>query len=306
MTVIHCSCLQDIVGALYHCVNCESWGESVNICSNCEGAGLPGNLSAPDKEHSSSHIMIKIPVPMKPDELQATGRRAMQLLYERDAPDVRHVSRPPPQADSLLLTQTTSIAEWTSSSRESLASKASADDLILKDHKTSCDGCEKRIIGKRYQCAICPSTSHRQYNLCEQCEERSYLLHDPLHVFFKLPRPVDAPIVSKAGFLPILYLKPAGGPPFAKPANPKAYLQDIVHHAALCDRCMGSIRGEWFRCAYCSRDLCGACEERDMHDRLHLFCVFKAPIDMHIFRRKFAIVGSTEHQPVLKYPVYLS
>ena len=54
------SCLQRIVGALYHCVTCDSWGESVNICSNCESAGLPGNLEASDKGHSLGHILIKV------------------------------------------------------------------------------------------------------------------------------------------------------------------------------------------------------------------------------------------------------
>lgn len=50
------SCMQDIVGARFHCVFCEN----VDICSNCESAGLPGNLDAADGGHSSSHIMIKV------------------------------------------------------------------------------------------------------------------------------------------------------------------------------------------------------------------------------------------------------
>lgn len=49
------SCFMDIVGARFHCAICES----VDICSNCEAAGLPGNLDAPDGGHNSSHIMIK-------------------------------------------------------------------------------------------------------------------------------------------------------------------------------------------------------------------------------------------------------
>jgi hypothetical protein len=50
------SCLQDIVGARFHCVACVS----VDICSNCESAGLPGNLDSSDGGHDSSHIMIKV------------------------------------------------------------------------------------------------------------------------------------------------------------------------------------------------------------------------------------------------------
>lgn len=50
------SCLQDIVGARFHCVVCDS----VDICSNCESVGLPGNLDSSDGGHDSSHIMIKV------------------------------------------------------------------------------------------------------------------------------------------------------------------------------------------------------------------------------------------------------
>ena len=50
------SCLLDIVGARFHCAICDS----VDICSNCESAGLPGNLDSSDDSHNSSHIMIKV------------------------------------------------------------------------------------------------------------------------------------------------------------------------------------------------------------------------------------------------------
>lgn len=54
--VLSGSCLQDIVGARFHCVVCDS----VDICSNCESVGLPGNLDSSDGGHDSSHIMIKV------------------------------------------------------------------------------------------------------------------------------------------------------------------------------------------------------------------------------------------------------
>lgn len=50
--------MQDIVGARFHCAICDA----VDICSNCESAGLPGNLHESDGGHSSSHIMIKVPL----------------------------------------------------------------------------------------------------------------------------------------------------------------------------------------------------------------------------------------------------
>ena len=55
-----------------------------------------------------------------------------------------------------------------------------------------------------------------------------------------------------------------------------AYLSSLVNSSAICDRCMTSIEGEWFRCAYCACDLCDACEEMDTHDDTHVFMVFKS------------------------------
>jgi hypothetical protein len=46
----------EIVGARFHCAICED----VDICSNCESAGLPGDLESADGGHSSKHIMIKV------------------------------------------------------------------------------------------------------------------------------------------------------------------------------------------------------------------------------------------------------
>lgn len=50
------SCMLDIVGARFHCAICDF----IDICSNCESAGLPGNLDSDDGGHNSSHIMIKV------------------------------------------------------------------------------------------------------------------------------------------------------------------------------------------------------------------------------------------------------
>lgn len=52
----------------------------------------------------------------------------------------------------------------------------------------------------------------------------------------------------------------------------------MVHQAAVCDRCMTRIQGEWFRCAYCAKDLCDACEAVDTHDNTHAFIVFKSMV----------------------------
>ena len=66
-----------------------------------------------------------------------------------------------------------------------------------------------------------------------------------------------------------------------------AYLRDLTHSFALCDRHMIRIVGKWYRCAFCAKDLCAECEALDSHDNTHVFLVFKAPVDMQAFRCAF-------------------
>ena len=68
-----------------------------------------------------------------------------------------------------------------------------------------------------------------------------------------------------------------------------AYLRDLTHAFALCDRHMRRIVGKWYRCAFCAKDLCADCEVLDTHDSTHIFVVFKAPVDMQAFRCGFSL-----------------
>lgn len=63
-----------------------------------------------------------------------------------------------------------------------------------------------------------------------------------------------------------------------------AYLKQLKHESAICDRCMDRIHGEWFHCVYCPQDLCVTCEALDTHNDTHFFVVFKSNIDMNIFK----------------------
>jgi hypothetical protein len=45
---------------------------------------------------------------------------------------------------------------------------------------------------------------------CVHCEAQSYRLHDPMHCFFKIPRPVDRKIQEEEPLLPSLYILAAG------------------------------------------------------------------------------------------------
>ncbi|NIG61742.1 hypothetical protein BU61_10878 [Pontoporia blainvillei] len=64
----------------------------------------------------------------------------------------------------------------------------SEETLFLPENQfnwhMACSSCQRRIVGVRYQCSLCPS-----YNICEDCESGPYA-HDSNHVLLKLRRPV--------------------------------------------------------------------------------------------------------------------
>ncbi|KAJ7087724.1 hypothetical protein C8R43DRAFT_908811 [Mycena crocata] len=274
-------CMLDIVGARFHCAICDA----VDICANCESAGLPGNLDSSDGGHNSSHILIKIPYPLETDEVQTASRRAIHLWQGRDAASVGHQALKPSKASSVV----SSYARTVVGSGTRLPPE--------EDHHIFCHGCGNNIVGVRYQCANCPS-SPQGFSLCAACEEHSYSVHDPTHIFFKFPRPVQRPLVSSFAFLPRLYKTPAGPSPGT---DPRTYLSSLQHSAAVCDRCMCGIQGVWFRCAYCGVDFCDACESVDTHNDSHIFMAFKSPVDMQALK-SFAPIENPP--PVIPYPVY--
>ncbi|KAL1941300.1 hypothetical protein VTO73DRAFT_7512 [Trametes versicolor] len=291
---VHCAhCMQEIVGARFHCAQCEN----IDICQNCDAAGLPGNLDSPDGGHISSHIMIKIPHPIPTADLQSTSQIAIKLWMGRDA---AHVQAASPNGHA----RRNSLGS--AYSHTVLGSGARVDaTTVAAEHGIACDGCAQPIVGVRYQCANC-SSYPKSISLCERCEARSYALHDPWHVFFKLPRPVDRPLVLQPP-LPRLYKTPAGpaGGVFNL-VDPKGYLFNLTHQFAVCDRCMSHIRGEWFHCAYCPKDLCDSCAEVDTHDPTHLFVAFKSNVNMQIFRRFMNEEDPSRSPPLIPFPVYSS
>ncbi|OCH91479.1 hypothetical protein OBBRIDRAFT_775021 [Obba rivulosa] len=293
-------CMQDIVGALFHCAICDS----VDICSNCESAGLPGNIDSDDGGHNSSHILIKIPYPLGTSELQALSRSAKHLWIGRDAATVLRASSASRRNS---LTSSYSYSHTILGMGSRLDSTHSLETASVTpetdDHGMRCDACHQPIVGVRYQCASCPSLP-KAFNLCTRCEERSYAVHDPTHIFFKLPRPVHRSLQSEYPMLTRLYLDPVGPPAGAyDPSRPTDYLRGVYHSRAVCDRCMQRIRGTWFHCAYCPRDLCEVCEELDEHDKTHVFIMFKSAVDMQLFR-SFDLDYSQGGLTVIQYPIY--
>ncbi|EKM81668.1 hypothetical protein AGABI1DRAFT_54553 [Agaricus bisporus var. burnettii JB137-S8] len=286
------NCMRDIFGARFHCAICVD----VDICSNCESAGLPGNLHSSEGGHDSSHILIKIPYPLGTSQVQNASRRAIFLWKDRDAPNVGY-SAVGPHSD----TEADKYARTVTQSGNSTSTLFDSPDR----HQLTCNSCHQSIIGTRYQCAHCPSIP-ASFNLCENCEARSHIIHDPMHIFFKLPRPVQRPIESTYPLLPQLYRIPAGaGTHIILQNNPREYLKYLKHGNAVCDRCVDRIQGKWFRCAYCPKDLCETCEALDTHNDTHFFVVFKSDINMNVLK-DFAHLDLPEQQqtPILPYAIY--
>ncbi|KAG8775420.1 hypothetical protein FRC12_001499 [Ceratobasidium sp. 428] len=235
----------------------------------------------------SAHQSIgAIPYPLDNREVTDASRRALDLWDSRDGPALG-VQRP--RANSIGSTQARTVLG------------SSVKDTV-HDHHILCRGCNLSIRGVRYQCATCPSLP-TSYNLCFQCEQKSHLIHDPYHVFLKLPRPVDRPIESPHPVIPVVYSEPAGagyrGP------DPRAYLQVLDHQNALCDLCSSHIIGEWFRCITCGKDYCDECESIGGHPSTHIFAVFKSKVDTQLIGAITDLSLSTP-PPIWPHEVYVA
>lgn len=94
--------------------------------------------------------------------------------------------------------------------RAVLARECTSQVIPLTDHFwNEVSMCDMPLVAYHIQLGPCVSSRGVKLLLtvaykCASCEERSYLLHDPMHSFFKLPRPVHRPIQSASGFLPKL------------------------------------------------------------------------------------------------------
>ncbi|KAF5355357.1 hypothetical protein D9758_006112 [Tetrapyrgos nigripes] len=287
-------CLLDIVGARFHCAICES----VDICANCESAGLPGNLDSADGGHTSSHILIKIPFPLKNTEVEDVSRRAVHL-WTRNPANINMSS-----SSLSLPLGSKAETEYSGYARTVVGAGYHTRWSLFRRISIMYFVMGVPIRGVRFQCGSCPS-SPASYNLCSSCEERSYKLHEVTHIFFKFPRPLDRPLTESRGLLPKLYKTPAGPPPgTADFLPPNEYLKALVHPSAVCDRCMTCIQGAWFRCAYCGVDLCDTCENVDTHNDTHVFMVFKSAVDMQVLKVWAELDNPVGPTPVIPYPVY--
>ena len=165
---------------------------------------------------------------------------------------------------------------------------------VKLDHKVHCRGCSNRIFGTRFACVHCPHESE-SYDLCVDCEPMSYIMHDPMHIFLKLEKPLAGiglkNLSNQNIHLPLLYEIPAGNRGSVLPTHqiapsalggPNEYLATIKHPNVVCDRCMEAVCGVWYRCVnlHGSYDLCANCEPSDPHRGEHIYLVLKSNVSL--------------------------
>ncbi|ODN91441.1 hypothetical protein L198_05957 [Cryptococcus wingfieldii CBS 7118] len=305
------NCLQDIVGPRFHCAVCPSW----DLCIQCEGIYMAGGDGS---GHLADHIMMKIPVPLPSSEVEAVSRRARDRWFQQDRTVATSAATPfEPSSRSSSPSGDHSTVYAPTATRDRGPSPIPPSQIInvtqrdALDHGIRCGNCTEWIMGRRYQCAGCPSDP-AGFNLCSICELRSYKVHDPTHVFLKFDRPVNIPLRSRRAILPPLYRHPVGKVPSAalatiNPRDPTAYLKHVMHRETLCDVHGDQIRGVWLRCAHCAAgfDICREAERVADHDSTHVFVVFKARVDMTTFRQ-VADLAATHSKPLLRQQVYIS
>nr|XP_019047774.1 hypothetical protein I302_04391 [Kwoniella bestiolae CBS 10118]OCF26704.1 hypothetical protein I302_04391 [Kwoniella bestiolae CBS 10118] len=298
------NCLQDIVGPRFHCAVC-----AVDLCIQCEAVVLEVNGTS----HTADHIMMKIPVPISSTQVDAVSRRARDRWFQQDRTVAAGTISGDGEASSRSSSPTndTVYAPTTNRDRLQTPPTVAITTRDALDHALRCGNCNEWIMGRRFQCANCPSDPEG-YNLCSICELRSYRVHDPTHVFLKFDRPVHAPIRSSRPVLPLLYRQPVGKVPTSalssiNPRDPTAYLKHLLHRETLCDVHGDQIRGVWLRCCHCAAgyDLCQEAERASHHDPTHVFVLFKSRVDMAAFRA-LADLGGAQPKPLLKQRVYVS
>ncbi|WVW79051.1 hypothetical protein I302_101014 [Kwoniella bestiolae CBS 10118] len=279
------------------------------LCIQCEAVVLEVNGTS----HTADHIMMKIPVPISSTQVDAVSRRARDRWFQQDRTVAAGTISGDGEASSRSSSPTndTVYAPTTNRDRLQTPPTVAITTRDALDHALRCGNCNEWIMGRRFQCANCPSDPEG-YNLCSICELRSYRVHDPTHVFLKFDRPVHAPIRSSRPVLPLLYRQPVGKVPTSalssiNPRDPTAYLKHLLHRETLCDVHGDQIRGVWLRCCHCAAgyDLCQEAERASHHDPTHVFVLFKSRVDMAAFRA-LADLGGAQPKPLLKQRVYVS
>jgi hypothetical protein len=154
---------------------------SRDLCIQCEGVAV----SADSSGHTADHIMMKIPIPLASAEVEAVSRRARDRWFQQDSTTVAAagvgvgVRAGAPSSRSSSPTNETVYAAATSRGIDAASAATNEVQTIQTaqaaqvvsitardalDHGCRCRNCNEWIMGKRFQCANCPSEPE-PYNL---------------------------------------------------------------------------------------------------------------------------------------------
>jgi hypothetical protein len=89
---------------------------------------------------------------------------------------------PAPPAAAQVPAKDASPASVSSNENDSSSKKAPEGPVHLG---VVCDGCNGSIVGIRYKCSVC-----NDYDLCEKCEAKGAIIHDPNHPMLKIIVPI--------------------------------------------------------------------------------------------------------------------
>ncbi|GAA6010084.1 hypothetical protein JCM10207_007551 [Rhodosporidiobolus poonsookiae] len=183
----------DELGVRYLCANCPTAPRSYDLCARCEPHS--------EEMHDPSHAFLRITHPLR---RPLPGVRALlPVLYRRDR-DEGAAAAANAEGDLMDLRSETggrrassggSSGSGSGSGRSSRSSGRVGRDEVMHPN-VICDGCSQPIQGAWLRCCHCPAS----YDLCERCLALSPYTsapHPPHHVFIKLKRPVDLPLLRE-------------------------------------------------------------------------------------------------------------
>eukprot|EP01119_Soliformovum_irregulare_P010280 TRINITY_DN251_c1_g1_i2.p1 TRINITY_DN251_c1_g1~~TRINITY_DN251_c1_g1_i2.p1 ORF type:complete len:2611 (+),score=770.84 TRINITY_DN251_c1_g1_i2:114-7835(+) len=203
---------------------------------------------------------------IKPDTYQSVSGQLFTLLESQ-------VSQPSVSQDIALIS-------WTLLLLSKILTQTTQGALVV--HPGSrCGFCGVwNITGVRYHCSNCPN-----FDLCEVCEQNSSEIHDPDHIFMKIPKPLPLPPsgTKPSGkwenkpLMPVLYAPQPKKNPSKKKKNKKA---KIHQHDVTCAGCgVNPIVGPRYKCCNCQDfDLCDKCQATVSHFPTHVFLKVLRPI----------------------------